>query len=118
MDFRLGPAPEAVRRDPDGPLVVSPTWTEPRGVDQLVSARIDASLVTETRDGILVSDDLSSTIHVSLPARDAIDIWKPLPLAIDTASLHLFDLATGAALCRPEPAVSTTCRASTPSCGR
>ena len=38
----LGFRPEAVRRDPDGPLVVSATFSEPRGVDQLVSARIDA----------------------------------------------------------------------------
>jgi multiple sugar transport system ATP-binding protein len=114
----LGFRPEAVRRDQDGPLVVSPTWTELRGVDQLVTARIDAPRVTETRDGVVVSEDSSSMIHVSMSARDVIDIWKPLPLAIDPASIHLFDLATGAALCRPERAVSTTYRASTPSCGR
>jgi multiple sugar transport system ATP-binding protein len=118
----LGFRPESVRRDPDGPLVVSPTWAEPRGVDQLVTARIDGSRVTETGDGIVVSDDHSSLINVSMPLRDVIDIWKPLPLSIDTASIHLFDLATGAALCRPDrPArsrVSTTYRASTPSCGR
>jgi multiple sugar transport system ATP-binding protein len=114
----LGFRPEAVRRDPDGPLVVSPTWAEPRGVDQLVTARIDASRVTETRDGIVVSEDTSSMIHVSMSARDVIDIWKPLPLSIDTGSIHLFDLVMGAALCRPAPSVSTTYQASTPSCGR
>ena len=114
----LGFRPEAVRRDQDGPLVVSPTWAELRGVDQLVTARIDAPRVTETRDGVVVSEDSSSMIHVSMSARDVIDIWKPLPLAIDPASIHLFDLATGAALCRPERVVSTTYRASTPSCGR
>jgi hypothetical protein len=57
-------------------------------------------------------------IHVSMSARDVIDIWKPLPLSIDTGSIHLFDLVTGAALCRPAPSVSTTYQASTPSCGR
>jgi len=114
----LGFRPEAVRRDRDGSLVVSPTWTEPRGVDQLVTARIDAPGVTETRDGIVVSEDSSSMVHVSMSARDVIDIWKPLPLAIDPESIHLFDLATGAALCRTERAVSTTYQASTPSCGR
>ena len=114
----LGFRPEAVRRDPGGPLVVSPTWAEPRGVDQLVTARIDASRVTETRDGAVVSEDTSSMIHVSMPARDLIDIWKPLPLSIDPASIHLFDLDSGAALCRPQQAVSTTYPASTPSCGR
>ena len=114
----LGFRPESVRRDPAGPLVVSPTWTEPRGVDQLVSARIEAARVTETPDGIVVSDDHSSVINVSMPVRDVIDIWKPLPLSIDTASIRLFDLATGAAICRPGGVVSTTYRASTPSCGR
>jgi multiple sugar transport system ATP-binding protein len=114
----LGFRPEAVRRDQDGPLVVSPTWAELRGVDQLVTARIDAPRVTETRDGVVVSEDSSSMIHVSMSARDVIDIWKPLPLAIDPASIHLFDLVTGAALCSPERTVSTTYRASTPSCGR
>jgi multiple sugar transport system ATP-binding protein len=114
----LGFRPEAVRRDPGGPLVVSPTWAEPRGVDQLVTARIDASRVTETRDGTVVSEDTSSMVHVSMPARDVIDIWKPLPLSIDPASIHLFDLATGASLCRPRQAVSTTYPASTPSSGR
>ena len=114
----LGFRPEAVRRDPGGPLVVSPTWAEPRGVDQLVTARIDASRVTETRDGAVVSEDTSSMIHVSMPARDLIDIWKPLPLSIDPASIHLFDLDSGTALCRPQQAVSTTYPASTPSCGR
>jgi multiple sugar transport system ATP-binding protein len=118
----LGFRPESVRRDPDGPLIVSPIWSELRGVDQLVTARIDASRVTETGDGIVVSDDHSSLINVSMPVRDVIDIWKPLPLSIDTAAIHLFDLATGAALCRPDrtagSAVSTTYRASTSSCGR
>ena len=114
----LGFRPEAVRRDPGGPLVVSPTWAEPRGVDQLVTARIDASRVTETRAGAVVSEDTSSMIHVSMPARDVIDIWKPLPLSIDPASIHLFDLDSGTALCRPQQAVSTTYPASTPSCGR
>jgi len=114
----LGFRPESVRRDSDGPIVVSPTWAEGRGVDQLVTARLEANDVRETNDGIVVSEDASSMINVSMPARDVIDIWKPLPLSIDTASIRLFDLATGAAICRPESTVSTTCRASTPSYGR
>jgi len=114
----LGFRPESVRRDPDGPIVVSPTWAEGRGVDQLVTARLEANDVRETSDGIVVSEDASSMINVSMPARDVIDIWKPLPLSIDTASIRLFDLTTGAAICRPDSQVSTTCRASTPSYGR
>ena len=114
----LGFRPESVRRDPEGPIVVSPTWAEGRGVDQLVTARLEANDVRETNDGIVVSEDASSMVNVSMPARDVIDIWKPLPLSIDTASIRLFDLATGAAICRPESTVSTTCRASTPSYGR
>jgi hypothetical protein len=97
---------------------VSPTWTELRGVDQLVTARIEAGRVTQTNDGVVASDDHSCEINVSMPVRDVIDIWKPLPLSIDTASIHLFDLATGAAICRPGRPVSTTYPASTPSYGR
>ncbi|HTH06846.1 MAG TPA: ABC transporter ATP-binding protein, partial [Ilumatobacteraceae bacterium] len=111
----LGFRPESVRRDPNGPIVVSPTFAEGRGVDQLVTARLEANDVRETRDGIVVSEDASSMINVSMPARDVIDIWKPLPLSIDMSSICLFDLATGVALCRE--AVNTTCRASTTSYG-
>jgi multiple sugar transport system ATP-binding protein len=114
----LGFRPESVRRDPGGQIVVSPTLTEGRGVDQVVTARLEANDVRETNDGIVVSEDASSMVNVSMPARDAIDIWKPLPLSIDTATIRLFDLATGRAICRPESAVSTTYRASTPSYGR
>ena len=92
-------------------------FAEGRGVDQLVTARLEANDVRETADGIVVSEDTSSMINVSMPVRDRIDIWKPLPLAIDTTTIRLFDLATGLAICRPA-AVSTTCPASTPSCGR
>jgi multiple sugar transport system ATP-binding protein len=114
----LGFRPETARRDPNGPIVVSPTWTEPRGVDQLVTARLEANDVRETGDGIAVSDDASSMVNISMPTRDRIDIWKPLPLSIDTAALRLFDLGTGRAICRQEPMVSTTYRASMPSYGR
>jgi multiple sugar transport system ATP-binding protein len=114
----VGFRPESVRRDPHGPIVVSPTWAEGRGVDQLVTARLEANDVRETNDGVVVSEDASSMINVSMPARDVIDIWKPLPLSIDTATIRLFDIATGRAICRPESTVSTTCRASTPSYGR
>ena len=114
----LGFRPESVRRDPNGPIVVSPTFTEGRGVDQLVTARLEANDVRETADGIVVSEDASSMIHVAMPTRDVIDIWKPLPLAIDMATIRLFDLVTGQAICRPQPALSTTCPASMPSSGR
>jgi multiple sugar transport system ATP-binding protein len=112
----LGFRPESVRCDARGELVVSPVSTESRGVDQLVTARLEAHHVSDTAAGIHVSDDASSMIHVSVPARHVVDIWKPLPLSIDTASIRLFDLATGDALCRAQP-VSTTYRASTPSYG-
>ncbi len=113
----LGFRPESVRRDPNGPIVVSPLFAEGRGVDQLVTARLEANDVRETDGGIVVSEDASSMINVSMPTRDPIDIWKPLPLSIDTATIRLFDVATGLAICRAE-VVSTTCRASTPSYGR
>jgi multiple sugar transport system ATP-binding protein len=112
----LGFRPESVQRDPNGQFVVSPTWSEQRGIDQLVSARIDARRVTETDAGVFLGDDPGSTIHVSLPAHETVDIWKPLPLALDTTTIVLFDLSTGAAL--NDRSVSTTCRAPTTSGAR
>ena len=109
----LGFRPESVRRDPDGPLVVSATWAEHRGIDQLVSARIDAPRVTHTDKGVVVSEDSSSEIHVSLPAWDVVDIWKPLPLSIDTIAIHIFDLESGEAI--GDRPFSTTNRSSTTS---
>ncbi len=112
----LGFRPEAVRRDPNGPLVVSATFSEPRGVDQLVSARIDARRVTHTDHGVVVSEDPSSEIYLSLPARDTVDIWKPLPLSLDTIAIHVFDLESGEAI--GGLPFSTTYRASTTSSRR
>jgi multiple sugar transport system ATP-binding protein len=112
----LGFRPESVQRDDNGPLVVSPTWTEHRGIDQLVSARLDAPQVIQTAAGVVLGEDPGSTIHISIPAGDVIDIWKPLPIALDTTSIVLFDLETGAAL--GDRDVSTTCRAPTTSGAR
>jgi multiple sugar transport system ATP-binding protein len=96
----LGFRPEAVRRDPDGPFVVSALSVEPRGIDQLVSARFDAPAVTLHPRSITFSDDMSCVVHVSLPSRDVVDLWKPIPLSIDMDSISLFDPATGTALTR------------------
>jgi hypothetical protein len=89
---------------------------ENRGVDQLVAVRFEAPLVTQATDGAAewasVSDDTSSIVYISLPARDIVDIWKPIPLTIDMGAITLFDLATGATLGN---SVSTTYRASTTS---
>jgi multiple sugar transport system ATP-binding protein len=105
----LGFRPEAARRDPDGPFVVSAVTVEHRGVDQLVAARFDAPAVFLTSSGVAVSEDMSSIVHVSLSPKDRVDIWQPIPLSIDMPAICLFDLATGRA-------ISTTCRAST-TCG-
>ena len=109
----LGFRPEAVRRDPDGPIV-SATSTRARGVDQLVTARRRRAHASPHTDdaGIVVSDDASSLIHVSMPARDVVDIWKPLRCRSTRASIHLFDLTTRDATADTRT-VSTTCRAST-----
>jgi multiple sugar transport system ATP-binding protein len=110
----LGFRPEAARRDPDGPFVVSAEAVEPRGIDQLVTARFDASAVVQTSGGITVSEDACSTVHVALPIRDRIDLWRPIPLSLDASSICLFDLASGRSLDR----LSTTCRPSTTSYAR
>src|SRR5262245_25098919 len=114
----LGFRPESVRPDVDGPIVLSPTFAENRGVDQLVTARMEAGAVTHTADGIALSDDMSSLVHVSVPPRHVVDIWKPLPLTLDATTIHLFDLATGDAIWHGVDAVSTTYPASTTSSGR
>ena len=110
----LGFRPEAVRLDPGGPFVVSAEAVELRGIDQLVTARFDAPAVVQTTGGVAVSEELCSTVHISLPIGAGVDLWRPIPLSLDTASICLFDLATGRALDR----LSTTYRPSTTSCGR
>jgi multiple sugar transport system ATP-binding protein len=110
----LGFRPEAVRRDPEGAFVVSAEAVEPRGIDQLVTARFEAPAVVRTAGGIVVSEETCSTVHISLPMRDAVDLWHPIPLSLDTSTICLFELDTGRSLGR----LSTTCRPSTPSCAR
>jgi multiple sugar transport system ATP-binding protein len=107
----LGFRPEAVQSDPDGPFVVSALTVEHRGVDQLVAARFQAPEVRQTPTSVEVSDDMSSIVNISLPTCYRVDVWKPIPLSLDLASISLFDLTTGVAL-------STTCRASTTSSAR
>jgi multiple sugar transport system ATP-binding protein len=112
-DVVLGLRPEALTVDPSGPLVVSPTHIEQRGVDQLVRATIDARSVIVDDQGITIAPEASSSINVSVAAHTPIDIWQPLRLSLEGEGWHLFDVATGEAL-----AVSTTCRASTTSGAR
>jgi hypothetical protein len=97
--------------------VVSAVTVEHRGVDQLVAARFQAPQVTITGNGVEVSDDMSSIVHISLPTQYRVDVWKPIPLTLDLSSVCLFDLGTGSRLAATS-AVSTTCRASTTSSRR
>jgi multiple sugar transport system ATP-binding protein len=96
----LGIRPEAIRHHPDGQITVSATGVEQHGPDRLVHATIGAGRVVQTDDRIVVDDDPTSTIAITVDTTDEIDIFRPFKVTIDTTRIHLFDLSTGRALAR------------------
>jgi len=68
-----------------------------------------------THDGIVVSEDASSMVDISMPARDVIDIWKPLPLSLDIDSSSLIALARRSAFSSDDPLRDQACTRSTTS---
>ncbi len=101
MDGRpiaVGVRPEALRRDETGPLVASVAFTEALGSERLVHASIDAPCVSLTDDGVVVGADRHSMISTFLDVHARVNRWEPYRMRVDTDSLHLFDLSTGAAL--------------------
>jgi len=77
----FGVRPEDIHRDPDGPLSLSVTVTEPLG---------DSLLVRGTTGG--------RELEVSLPPRAGVRAGDEISLAVDGDRLHLFDAETGAAV--------------------
>jgi hypothetical protein len=65
-----------------------------------VHATIGAGRVVQTDDRIVVDDDPTSTIAITVDTTDEIDIFRPFKVTIDTTRIHLFDLSTGRALAR------------------
>ncbi len=94
----VGVRPEALRRDETGPLVASVAYTEALGSERLVHASIDAPSVSLTDDGVVTGSDRHSMIATYLDVHARVNRWAPYRMRVDTDSLHLFDLSTGAAI--------------------
>jgi len=77
----FGVRPEDLRREPDGPLSMEVTVTEPLG---------DSLLTRGTVGG--------AEMEVSLPPRSAVGVGDVVSLTADPDRLHLFDAETGEAL--------------------
>jgi len=77
----FGVRPEDIHRDPEGPLSLSVTVTEPLG---------DSLLVRGTVDG--------RELEVNLPPRAGVEAGDEIRLAVDGDRLHLFDAETGDAV--------------------
>jgi ABC-type sugar transport system ATPase subunit len=78
-----------------GSLVASVKFTERPGAQQLVHALLDCRGVAEFA-GVSVNDSaLHATIRVRLDTTKSVSIWKPIQLAADPLSVHLFDRETG-----------------------
>jgi len=94
----VGVRPESLTRVADGELLASVESTESLGAEQLVHALVDAPTVELTATGIEISRGRESPIAAFTGAHDAVSLWEPFALRVDTAAIHAFDLATGHAL--------------------
>ncbi len=91
----LGFRADALRQDDDGPLDLDVLSTTLVVHDQFVDLDLDARRVTQGIDGVDVADEPSSTIVMSVHHDDALSLWEPCRVSIDTGRIHLFDLDTG-----------------------
>ena len=94
----VGIRPEALRRAADGGLVTSVESTEGMGPKQVVHAVVSAPTVDLTPQGVEISDRRETAITAYAGADDAISLWEPFTLRIDSHAIHLFDLETGQTL--------------------
>ena len=95
----MGVRAEDVRVDGTADLIGSAVHVEQLGHQQLVHVALDAEGVVATDYGI-ESDRERDTFAILDEVGRSVGIWEPLPLHIDLAKVHLFDLHTGAALAR------------------
>ena len=95
----MGVRAEDVRVDGAADLIGSAVHVEQLGHQQLVHVALDAEGVVATDYGI-ESDRERDTFAILDEVGRSVGIWEPLPLHIDLAKVHLFDLHTGAALAR------------------
>jgi multiple sugar transport system ATP-binding protein len=94
----VGIRPHGVSIDPDGCLEASIGAVEDVGHEIVVHAVMVADGVRPVRGGTAVSEDAVATLSVTAHQDVEVDAFRPVRLAVDTMSVHLFDLATGAAL--------------------
>jgi multiple sugar transport system ATP-binding protein len=104
-DLAVGIRPEAVvprsdRMDrPDrGCLRVEFVRSEFVGSHRLVTADIAAHTVRDSGGGPSVDPMPRATLMAVLDDDVAVDLWRPVPVGLDPAGLHFFDLATGRSL--------------------
>lgn len=91
----LGFRPDALHQDPRGVLnldVLSTTLVAPV---QFVHLEIDARRIAQGIDDVEVAEEHTSAIVMSAHADDALSLWKPCRVDLDTTRLHFFDLDTG-----------------------
>ena len=98
QDVAVGMRPEALGTEGSGSLDVLVELVEMLGSELLVHATIDAPLVRQTDDGVETGSDPTSMIIASMDARNTVQVAERITLAVDTSRLHIFDMATGAAL--------------------
>ena len=99
----VGIRPEAITRSLDGELLTSIESVESLGPEQLVHALIDAPTVDSTASGLEISTDRESPITAFIGAHDHIGLFEPFALRVDTSTIHLFDVETGASLAEATP---------------
>ena len=97
-EIAVGIRPESLTRVTDGELRASVESTESLGSEQLVHALIDAPTVELTPSGVEISHRRESPITAFTDAHDAVSLWEPFALHVDSAAIHVFDLETGDAL--------------------
>ena len=93
----VGIRPEAVAPSDDqtGCLRVEFTGSEFVGAQYLVTADLAARAVRDTGEGPVIDPMSRTTLTVLLDHDVDVDFWRPVPLAVDPAGLHFFDLRTG-----------------------
>jgi multiple sugar transport system ATP-binding protein len=94
----VGIRPEALSHVGHGELRTSVASTESLGPEQLVHALIDAPTVELTATGVEICHRRETAISAFVSAHDAVSLWEPFALHVDSAAIHLFDLDTGDAL--------------------
>lgn len=91
----LGFRPDALRQDADGPLNLDVLSTTVTANEQFVHMEIDAPRITQGNDVVGLAVERTSTIVMSAHPDDALSLWQPCRVAVDTTRLHFFDLETG-----------------------